>query len=536
VAAFTLTSLNHFAAGQGTLGAGSAISNQYGFVAQSSLIGATNNIGFAGQIPAGTNRWNAYMSGTAQNWFAGNVGIGAGNSVPTVALDVVGDAAISGAVNIGGAITGASSARFNGATYGSLGVRKFASGVLSVNTSRDAFVIEADAATGMSILSPNNVSVGIAFGDPENNVVGQVRYHHATDVMDFCTAGQTAIPALQISATGLVSPLALSIADTTLRAYVTGTSAVTATMQQNGLNNAGSAFAMGRYNVVPSGPIIITATSSGATVGSHGVAQLPVNTLLGRWSFNASDTAAFVESARIDCLVEAGGVVGSVPGALRFSTTAIGGASGTTALTLAADKTATFTGAIVGALTGRFNGATLGTLGVRAGASAATPNAQRSDFVIEASGAGGMSFLTPNTAIVGIAFGDPQSSVAGQIRYDHSTDVLDFITGTTGRGQFSAAGLGVAGDVTLSAAGNTLKVKEGANASMGIATLVAGVVVVSTTKVTANSRIYLTCQTSAGTRGSPGVTARTAGTSFTITSTSLTDTSTVAWLIVEPAP
>lgn len=73
---FTLTSLNHFAAVQGTFGAGSTVTNQYGFIAGSSLTGATNNYGFFGGIASGTNRWNLYMSGTADNYLAGNIGIG----------------------------------------------------------------------------------------------------------------------------------------------------------------------------------------------------------------------------------------------------------------------------------------------------------------------------------------------------------------------------------------------------------------------------------------------------------------------------
>jgi hypothetical protein len=83
---------------------------------------------------------------------------------------------------------------------------------------------------------------------------------------------------------------------------------------------------------------------------------------------------------------------------------------------------------------------------------------------------------------------------------------------------------------------SNLYVKEGTNATMGLATLVAGVAVVNTTAVTANSRIFLTRQTTAGTLGtSVDVTARTAGTSFTITSNgSVLDTSTVAWIIYEP--
>lgn len=81
-----------------------------------------------------------------------------------------------------------------------------------------------------------------------------------------------------------------------------------------------------------------------------------------------------------------------------------------------------------------------------------------------------------------------------------------------------------------------LHVKEGSNASMGIATLVAGTVTVNTTKVTANSRIFLTVE--GGTLTNVGfvyVSARSSGTSFDITSSNILDASDVAWLIVEPS-
>ena len=81
-ASFTLTSVNHYAALQGTFGAGSTVTNQYGFIAANTLIGATNNYAFYGLIPSGTGRWNLYMAGTADNYLAGNTGIGgAANSV-----------------------------------------------------------------------------------------------------------------------------------------------------------------------------------------------------------------------------------------------------------------------------------------------------------------------------------------------------------------------------------------------------------------------------------------------------------------------
>lgn len=91
------------------------------------------------------------------------------------------------------------------------------------------------------------------------------------------------------------------------------------------------------------------------------------------------------------------------------------------------------------------------------------------------------------------------------------------------------------GNIQVTAAGAGLRVKEGSNAKQGTAVLVAGSVVVSNTAVTATSRIFLTSQVDGGTPGFVRVSARTAATSFTITSSSATDTSTVAYEIFEPA-
>ena len=95
-------------------------------------------------------------------------------------------------------------------------------------------------------------------------------------------------------------------------------------------------------------------------------------------------------------------------------------------------------------------------------------------------------------------------------------------------------GVTAAGPLDLQSAGQGLQVKEGANAKQGVATLVAGTVVVADTSVTANSRILLTTQAPGGTAGFLVVSARTAGTSFTILSSNVADTSVVAYEIFEP--
>jgi hypothetical protein len=95
-ASFTLTTYRHFWANQGSIGAGSSITSQYGFLAGNTLIGATNNYGFYGDIPSGTNRWNLYMNGTAANYMAGDLGVGI---IPSYRLDVQ-DSGIAGIANV----------------------------------------------------------------------------------------------------------------------------------------------------------------------------------------------------------------------------------------------------------------------------------------------------------------------------------------------------------------------------------------------------------------------------------------------------
>lgn len=92
------------------------------------------------------------------------------------------------------------------------------------------------------------------------------------------------------------------------------------------------------------------------------------------------------------------------------------------------------------------------------------------------------------------------------------------------------------GNVLISTIGKGLQVKTGSNSKIGTVALVAGTATVSNTSVTANSRIFLTSQADGGTPGWLRITAKTVGTSFVITSSSATDTSTVAWMIVESIP
>lgn len=139
-------------------------------------------------------------------------------------------------------------------------------------------------------------------------------------------------------------------------------------------------------------------------------------------------------------------------------------------------------------------------------------------------------------------------AIPNGLNFDANTLVIDALNNRVGVGKAApAVPLDVVGEVvatgSVSSGGNIrattigsgFRAAEGANAKQGIAVLVAGTLAVANTSVTANSRILLTSNVDGGTPGFLRVSARTAGTSFTILSSSGTDTSTVAFQIFEPA-
>jgi len=110
---FTLGSYVHFLANQATLGAGSAITNQTGYLVGPTLIGASNNFGFRGRIPTQTNAWNIYMDGTANNYMAGSLLIGS-TTDNGEKLQVTGTTRLNGSTSVSGSLFVSGSSLFTG--------------------------------------------------------------------------------------------------------------------------------------------------------------------------------------------------------------------------------------------------------------------------------------------------------------------------------------------------------------------------------------------------------------------------------------
>lgn len=199
-------------------------------------------------------------------------------------------------------------------------------------------------------------------------------------------------------------------------------------------------------------------------------------------------------------------------------------------------------GAVQGALTGNFNTV------VGAGAMAAGTGAHQNTVM----GANAMASATSGNSSVAIGDGALSSVVGGSANVAIGSGAGASVTGqrtiligrnastyTPSAVDIIAIGDNVTGGAertwVVGGPGMTQAIYEGSNAAQGQDTLVAGTVTVSNNRVTANSRIHLTCNDpNGGTPGAEYISARSPGTSFDITSTSGADTCMVAWEIKEP--
>lgn len=130
------------------------ITNWYSYhtsnIANGTAMTVTNAYGFVGAIASGSGRWNCYMSGTANNAFAGNVRFG-GVTAPTVAVDVT------------GAVLATTSIKSSGATSG-IGYATGAGGTVTQLTDKSTLVTLNKACGKITTHNANlNAGASVAF-------------------------------------------------------------------------------------------------------------------------------------------------------------------------------------------------------------------------------------------------------------------------------------------------------------------------------------------------------------------------------------
>lgn len=245
-AAFTLGSLIHYNASQGTIGAGSAVTNQYGFYAGSSLAaGSTSTIGFYSDIASGTGKWNFYANGTANNYMNGSLGVGTTSSTNKLQVYTTGTAVA--------AFTGATAASYAEVTIASndrsltLGQRS------STNASGDLAYIYTATTTPFAIFTNSVQRLTVsATGDVTLNTAGATLAGVATI---------SGTPNFSGAATGQTATAGDSTTKLATTAYVTGATVTAA----NGLKSATTTVSVSAATAPSANQVLMATSSTAAT-------------------------------------------------------------------------------------------------------------------------------------------------------------------------------------------------------------------------------------------------------------------------------
>jgi hypothetical protein len=153
-ASFTLANLVHFDTTQIAFGAGSNVTNQYGYIASGSLTGATNNYGFYGGIASGTGRYNLHIAGTADNYLAGNLSVGTVNKLGTITnYGALGMICASGDSTVNRSLKFYIDGTLYGGIYSPNG--KSLAFQVGASTLSDAMVIDQSSNVGIGTASPD---------------------------------------------------------------------------------------------------------------------------------------------------------------------------------------------------------------------------------------------------------------------------------------------------------------------------------------------------------------------------------------------
>lgn len=372
-------------------------------------------------------------------------------------------------------------------------------------------------ANGSITLSTKNIVTDTTTGTKIATATTQkLGFYNATPVVQ-----QTGDVATALSTLGLVgTPTIVATTNANLTGVITSSGNATSIALQTG---TGTKFVVDTSPTLVT-PVIGVATGTGLTLTGSGANSLAVG-LNGATNpaFNVdASTASSATGLNVKSAAAAAGIALSVL------------SSGTNEnLTITAKGTGTIT------LNTSGNGNVL--IGPRLQTAAITSTVTSANaFVIGQNGATNPTLsINTNTASSATGINITSAAAAGGVAIsaissggNENLTIDSKGTGTITINGTATGGITFGQNVTHPL-GKTINIGTGSNAIAGTGTLVAGTATISTSAVTASSLVFLTDTASSITNvGSLTVSAKTAGTSFVVTSTLALDTSTFNWFII----
>ena len=365
---YNINGVRHYSASQATFSVDSTVTNQYGFTAEVSLTGATNNFGFFSNITAPTagvqtsatistiscSGTTATITTTVPHGYtngqtvtitatANATALTAGALVTILTVGTTDFTLIGAASNTVGVSFTASGA---GTGTGTVTLNMQGSGKTVAGSSGSVFTVTAPSATYASItVLTGAVTVATRYnfyanGTAENFFGGAttISSSSTSDALHITNTGTGNALVVEDSANPDATPFVI---DSTGNVVIgnpvtfdvisnqTGTLATTKFQYATTAGNNLSTFAIGNFSTsgttVSSG--ITFAKSKSGTIGTYAI--VAQNDRLGILDFQGADDTSFVRAARIEAFVDGIPGTNDMPGRLVFSTTADGASSPT---------------------------------------------------------------------------------------------------------------------------------------------------------------------------------------------------------------
>ena len=306
----------------------------------------------------------------------------------------------------------------------------------TINSGANGLFIDGTTHSGMTFGAPSATgSSNIFFGDTVSNVVGGIQYTHSNDLLALRAGNQQLVRINGTTGKVCIGDSSVPLAKLQIRAGESSVGTISSdadTLMVEGAGNTGITIATPNVNTGS----LIFADPNASLAG-----YVSYNHFLGSLAFGTETVEAVSINNTQQLIVKTG--TAASPG-LAFND----GGSHVTGLfspaedifcisTSSTERLRINSGGNVGIAV---TTVPLSTLQIGTGSGVASLNGSANGFSIDGSGNVGMTFSSPNTAAGHIGFADPQNSLAGLIRYIHSTDTMDFSTGGTSRVSINSTG------------------------------------------------------------------------------------------------